>query len=182
VGVHALLAAALLLGTAGCQRGGVDPVEAGRRMQFEIRRAIIETKSLGRFGLFALFQEELADKPCKVPISESNRHCDVVVVGRGEIRLTVAEGELARSEQLPPDPVVAVEYPADCANQGFDFKTFDNVLPREGPTKDGVSVWKGKRIQVTHWRLPASRGERCRVVVQATPAFLESIRQGPLAR
>lgn len=168
---------ALLL-AVGCRAPGPDPIAEGKRLQAEIRRGIIETKSLGRFGLFALFQEAMEAIPCEVPLSESNNQCDVQVVGRGHVRLTVADSALAASAAIRKDALISVEYRADCENQGFDFKSIDNALPRASASQD-TTVWQSKRVRVTHRRLHSLSGDECRVLVEAHPALLEQVASAP---
>jgi hypothetical protein len=171
----------LLLGAAACSRPtGPDPVEEGKRIQDEIRRAIITTKSLGRFGVFALFQEDLTKVPCQPALSETNRVCEVEVVGRGHVRMSVGDRALEETGRVMKDAVVRVEYPADCANQGFDFKTFDQVLPRSrAKAPDGMTIWENKLVRVTHWRLGSKPEAQCGVAVEAAPALLERIEKVP---
>jgi len=164
-----------------CTKPGPDPVEEGMRIQSEIRRAIITTKSLGRFGDFALFQEEMSKVPCEKPLTADNRVCEVSVIGKGRVRMTISDAALEATGRVIKDALLRVDYPADCANQSFDFKTFDNVLPRaRAKAPAGMSIWQDKLVRVTHWRMGERDDERCGVVVEAAPTLLELIRAAPL--
>ena len=152
-------------------------VSEGKRIQAEIRRAVITSKSLGRFGTFGLFEEEMREVPCQTPLSKENRLCEVHLVGRGPVRMQVADATLAATGRVNDDALIKVEYPADCANKGFDFKTFDGVLPRSREkAPEGMTVWADPLVRVTHWRIGSPDGERCGVVVEAAVELLEQIR------
>jgi hypothetical protein len=126
---------------------------------------------MGRFGELGLFEQPMEAVPCQVPLSATNRTCDVVVSGRGPVRMRVADAELERTGQLRQDALISVEYQPDCDNARFDFKTFDNVLPR-GPTQDGVTVWENKLVRVTHRRLSSTPHDLCAVTIEAAPSLL----------
>ena len=113
--------------------------------------------------------------PCQVPLSATNRVCEVTLVGKGPVRLQVADAELEKSDQLRKDALISVEYQPECDNEGFDFKTVDNVLPR-GPTRDGVTVWQNKLLRVTHRRLAWTPKDRCTLTIEATPALLARVK------
>ncbi len=166
-------AAAALL--AACAASGPD-LEQARLLQADIRRAIITTKSLGRFGVFALLQEDFAPIPCRAPLSAQNLVCDAQVIGRGTVRLIVGEPALSATARVRDQALLAVDYPAECGQQHFDFMTFDNSLPRLPATEAGVSQWGDKLVRVTHRRRPSARGERCEVRVEVAPALMARIR------
>jgi hypothetical protein len=161
---------------AACAPSGPDPGEQARLLQSDIRRAIITTKSLGRFSVFALLQEDFAPIPCRVPLSAQNLVCEALLIGRGTVRLTIGEPALSETGRVRDQALLAVDYPADCDQQRFDFKTFDNVLPRLPATESGVSQWGDKLVRVTHRRQPSARGERCEVHVEVAPALMARIR------
>ncbi len=143
----------------------------------DLHRALIETRALGRFGELGLFEQEMERVPCKVPLSAANRVCEVVLQGRGPVKMRVADEALARTDQLRKDALVWIEYEAtDCENARFDFKTVDLVLPR-GPTVDGVTVWEDKLLKVTHRRVPGDPAERCSLTIEAAPALLARVRE-----
>lgn len=168
-----MLAALLLL--AGCKDDATRQAEA---LQFDIRRAGIESKSLGRFGIYALLDEEFVDVPCEKPLGPDNRICDVNVVGKGPIRLVSVPAEWDQKVSLKRHALMRIEYRADCSNEKFDFKTFDQVLPRRG-SESGVSVWADKLVKVTHTRLGDGELARCRVEVEVAEPLLERIRAAP---
>jgi hypothetical protein len=168
--------AAVCAALAACTSSGPDPLEQARQLQSDIRRAIITTKSLGRFGVFALLQEDFASVPCKVPLSAEKLVCEVQVVGRGAVRLTVAEPALSAAGRVKEQALLSVDYPADCSLQSFDFKTFDNALPRLPPPEKGVSQWGDKLVRVTHGRKAEERGDRCSVRVEVAPVLMARIR------
>jgi len=170
----ALLALAVPL--AACTRSGPDPVEEARALQVELHRALIETRALGRFGELGLFEQEMERVPCKEPLSPTNRVCEVTLLGKGPVRMKVADAQLEASGQLRKDALVFVEYQPECANAGFDLKTVDNVLPRHGPTVDGVTVWQNKLLRVTHRRLTWTPQDKCTLTIEPTPALLERVR------
>ncbi|MGI5863416.1 MAG: hypothetical protein ACOX6T_15370 [Myxococcales bacterium] len=173
------LAAALAAAATACSS---PEVAEGKRVQAEIRRAVITSKSLGRFGTFGLFEEEMREVPCEVPLSKENRVCEVNVVGRGRVRMQVADAALVATGRVNDDALVRVEYPADCANKSFDFKTFDGVLPRSREqAPEGMTVWADQLVRVTHWRIGSPDGDRCGVVVEAAAALLERV-QGSAGR
>jgi len=169
---------AFLLSLSCTSTSAVDPIDARLQLQDEIRRTVITTKSLGRFGLYALLQEDLSEVPCLVPLSAENRICDVHVIGRGHIRLVVAAPALEKAEVLRPNALVAVEYPADCGNQSFDFKSLDNGL-RRGPTRDGLTTWRSSLVLASHKREKSETGERCSVRVEAAPELLQRLGNPP---
>ena len=113
--------------------------------------------------------------PCQPPLSPTNRSCELTLVGRGPVRMTVADAELERSGQLRKDALVSVEYQPECANARFDFKTLDNVLTR-GATQDGVTVWENKLLRATYRRLPWTPEDKCTLTIEASPALLAHIR------
>jgi hypothetical protein len=167
------LAAALAACTSSV--AGPDPLEQARALQTDIRRAIITCKSLGRFGVFALLQEDMAAIPCREALTAQNLVCEAPVVGRGRVRLTVGAPALAASGRVKEQALLAVDYPADCSLQSFDFKTFDNALPRLPPS-EGESLWGDKLVRVTHRRRPAAGGIRCEVRVEVAPTLMDRIR------
>lgn len=172
------VALAAVAAGAACTSSGPDPLEEARKLQSDIRRAIITTKSLGRFGAFALLQEDLSAIPCKEPLSAENLVCEAQVVGRGAVRLTAAEPALSASGRIREQALIAVDYPADCSLQSFDFKSFDNALPRLPPPEAGASQWGDKLVRVTHWRRKGEGGDRCSARVEVAPALMARIR-GP---
>lgn len=182
------MAAAACAALAGCPPSGPDPLDEARKLQSDIRRAVITAKSLGRFGVFALLQEDMAAVPCREPLSAQNLVCEAQVVGRGAVRLAVAEPSLSATGRVQERALIAVDYPADCTLQSFDFKTFDNALPRLAPPEAGVSQWGDKLVRVTHRRKAGEGGERCSARVEVAPALMARIRSpqglsaGALAR
>lgn len=164
-----------LLLLAACRDGSTL---AGEQLQKDIRRAGIEARSLGHFGLYLPLHEELDDVPCREPLGPANRICDVEVIGRGPIRLEIVPAEFEGKLALKKHALMRVEYRADCSNEKFDFKTFDQVLPRRG-SENGVSVWSDKLIAVTHTRLGEGADARCRVVVEVAEPLMERIRASP---
>jgi hypothetical protein len=170
----ALFAAALLVGAA-CPKSGPDPEEEARALQVDLHRALITTRSLGRFGGLGLFEEEMEKVPCQAALSPANRLCEVTLVGKGPVRIKVAPMDLEKSGQLRPEAPVSVEYQADCENARFDFKTVDNALPR-GATQDGVTVWENKLVRVTHRRVAGTPRDLCTLLVEAAPALLARVK------
>jgi hypothetical protein len=168
-------AAVLVAALAACPRSGPDPEDEARALQVDLHRALITTRSLGRFGELGLFEQEMEKVPCQVPLSEKNRVCEVSLVGKGPVRMKVADLDLEKSGQLRPNALVSAEYQADCDNARFDFKTMDNALPR-GATVDGVTVWENKIVKVTHRRLPATPRDRCTLLIEAAPPLLARVK------
>ena len=169
------LASLLLAALAACPRSGPDPEDEARALQVDLHRAMITTRSLGRFGELGLFEEEMEKVPCPVALSDANRVCEVTLVGRGPVRMQVADLSLEKSGQLRPNALVSVEYQADCDNARFDFKTVDNALPR-GATVDGVTVWENKILKVTHRRLAATPKDKCTLLIEAAPPLLARVK------
>jgi hypothetical protein len=169
----------VLAALAGALAGGClsQQAEEGKRLQADVRRAIITGKSLGRFGLFALFQEDMDAVPCAVPLSDTNRVCDANVVGRGRVRMTVAERALSDAGRVNNNAVLSVDYPAECASKSFDFMSIDNALPRVA-TADGTTVWQDSLVRVTYKQAQESEHARCSVRVEVAPALLERLRAG----
>jgi len=171
------LSFALVLVAAACPRSsGPDPEDEARALQVDLHRALIATRGLGRFGELGLFEQEMDKIPCQPPLSAQNRVCEVTLIGKGPVRMTVASLELQKSGQLGPDALVSVEYQAtDCENARFDFKTVDGVLPR-GTTQEGVTVWENKLVKVTHRRVAAAPKDRCTLFIEAAPSLLARIK------
>lgn len=155
-----------------CDSRSAEQFEKATKLQSDIRRAIIATKSLGRFGAVALFQEEMEKVPCRVPLSQANRVCEVDLTQSGPAKLTVADLSLSASGNIKPDALIAIDYTANCENIRFDFKTIDNSLAR-GPTKDGVTIWENKLIRVTHF----NNSGKCSMRVEVAPALLERVKE-----
>ncbi|MGC4121386.1 MAG: hypothetical protein QM765_43780 [Myxococcales bacterium] len=173
---RAVLIAALLFAAPACTKPGPDPEEEARALQVDLHRALIETRSLGRFGELGLFEQEMERVPCQVPLSATNRVCEVVLQGRGPVRMQVADEALEKSDQLRKDALISVEYRStECENARFDFKTVDNVLSR-GPTVDGVTVWENKLLKVTHRRVPGTPADQCSLTIEAAPALLARVK------
>ncbi|MFN7134481.1 MAG: hypothetical protein ACK4N5_20540 [Myxococcales bacterium] len=168
-------AALLALLLAACTSKGPSDAE---QLQTDMRRAGIESKSLGRFGHYALLNEDLSDLPCEKPLGPDNRICDVHLIGRGPIRLVQVPAELETRDAVPKGALMRIEYTADCSQQAFDFKTFDNVLPRQGSSA-GVSVWAGRFVKVSHVRLGEGPDSRCNVVVEVAEPLMTRLRNSP---
>ena len=164
----------VLLAACGVRRPGADPEEEARALQVDLHRALITTRSLGRFGELGLFEQEMEAIPCRTPLSAKNRVCEVELLGRGPVRMVVAGSDLEASGQLRPDALVSVEYRPDCGDERFDFKTLDGSLPR-GPTRDGVTVWENKLVRATYRRAAGSPRDRCTLAIEAAPALLARI-------
>jgi hypothetical protein len=71
--------------------------------------------------------------PCKVPLSAANRVCEVVLQGRGPVKMRVADEALARTDQLRKDALVWIEYEATMRERALRLQTVDLVLPRGRP-------------------------------------------------
>ncbi len=116
--------------------------------------------------------------PCAKPLGPDNRICDVNVIGKGPIRLVSVPAELDQKLSLKKHALMRIEYRADCEQEKFDFKTFDQVLPRRG-SESGVSVWADKLVKVTHTRIGEGLEARCRVEVELAEPLMERIRAAP---
>ena len=114
--------------------------------------------------------------PCQVPLSPNNRVCEVTLIGKGPVRMVVADLELQKSGQLGPIALVSVEYQPDCDNARFDFKTLDGVLPRGAAQDGGVTVWENKLLKVTHRRVASPPKDRCTLLIEAAPALLARVK------
>lgn len=161
--------------TLACSRSGPSHEDEARALQTDLRRAFVETRSLGRFGELGLFEQQMERVPCRQPLSATNRICEVAIQGKGPVRMRVADAELERSGQLRKDALIWVEYEPDCDNARFDFKTVDNVLPR-APTHDGETVWENKLLRVTHRRLTGSPKDHCTLTIEASPVLLARVK------
>ena len=178
------MAAAFAQASAICARGGwaasvllllacacPDPaLERGRALQRDVRRAIIETRSLGRYGTFALLQERIDELPCRVPVGTDNDQCELRIVGKGAVRLRASPPDVVAVGAVPADVPVEAVYAADCSLEPFDRKTFDQVLPRTR-SEQNLSVWEDDLLRVTHRRLAGERNG-CEVRVEVAPALL----------
>lgn len=171
------LALVAVLASAWACSSGPDAEDEARTIQVDLHRAFLTSKSLGRFGEFGLFEQEMEKVPCRAPLSATQRTCDVTLIGNGAVRLRVAGPELEASRHLRPNALVSVELQADCGNQPFDFKTMDLVLQR-GPTRDGVTVWENRLVRVTHRRRAAGAEDRCTLHIEAAPALLARLASG----
>ena len=140
-----------------------------------MRRSQLTVKGLGRFGLYAPFEEDMTIPPCDPKLSDTNRVCAVHLIGRGLVKITVADKSLYGAGNVRKDAVVAVEYPADCENEKFDFKTMDNVLPRKGNVGGTLQVWEDRLIVVTHEKKGEGKEATCSVVVASSPEFVKRL-------
>lgn len=145
-------------------------MEEARALQSDLHRAFVTTRALGRFGSMGLFEEEMEKVPCDPPLSETNRVCNVVLVGKGPVRMRVAPAD-DPSRQLRRDALLSVEYQPECANARFDFKTIDHALPRVS-TREDETVWENKLLRVTHRRLAWTPADKCTLTIEAAPEIL----------
>ncbi len=156
-----------------CPRAGPDPVEEARALQSDLHRAFVTTRALGRFGTMGLFEEEMDKVPCTPPLSATNRVCNVVLVGKGPVRMRVSAAD-DPSRQLRRDALLSVEYQPECANARFDFKTVDQALPRVLSRED-ETVWENKLLRVTYRRLAWTPADKCTLTIEAAPELLTRV-------
>ncbi len=149
-----------------------------RRLQSDIKRAIITTKNLGRFGALALFQEDVQPMPCTVPLSPTQRVCEVKLVGRGIVRVGLAVPALNDAGRVQADAALWIRYPANCEDQAFDFKSIDHALPRLPSPSADLASWQDKLVRVTWRRDSGQEGPRCSMLVEVAPALLERLGAG----